>query len=121
MAEEIPTQPYVVVIGAASIDSKGRANVPLTLGTSTPGTVRVSVGGTARNVADNLARLGVETVLLSAIGAGGSGKRILNNAEQVGIDTRFCIVSGEYRTSAYLALLDEQGNRAAIRTDFTTP
>ena len=105
-----PTRPYVLVIGAASIDSKGRARVPLTLGTSTPGTVRVSVGGTARNVADNLARLGVETALLSAIGDDGSGRRILANAEQVGINTTFCLVSGEHRTSAYLALLDEQGN-----------
>ncbi len=110
MAEENPTQPYVLVIGAAGIDSKGTAHAPLTLGTSTPGTVRVSTGGTARNIADNLARLGVETVLLSAIGQGGSGNRILTNARQVGIDTRFCVVSGEHRTSAYLALLDEQGN-----------
>ncbi len=66
MAQQQPTQPYVLIIGAAGIDSKGRANVPLTLGTSTPGKVRISVGGTARNVADNLARLGVETLLLSA-------------------------------------------------------
>ncbi|GAB4436213.1 MAG: PfkB family carbohydrate kinase [Anaerolineae bacterium] len=101
---------YVVVIGAAGIDSKGRASGPLTLGTSTPGRVRVSVGGVARNIADNLARLGEETVLLSAIGKDGSGQRILNNAGQVGINTERCIVSAEYRTSAYLALLDESGS-----------
>lgn len=110
MAETDPTQPYILVIGAAGIDSKGRAGMPLTLGSSTPGTVRISVGGVARNLADNLARLGVEPLLLSAIGSGGSGKRILTNAEAVGINTDFCIVSNEYHTSAYLALLDEQGH-----------
>ena len=110
MAAENPTQSYVLVIGAAGIDSKGRAKVPLTLGTSTPGIVRVSVGGVARNIADNLARLGIETLLLSAIGDDASGRRVLNSAKQVGINTKFCIVSGEHHTSAYLALLDEHGN-----------
>jgi pseudouridine kinase len=110
MAEEISTQPYVLVIGAAGIDSKGRADGPLTLGTSTPGRVRVSVGGTARNVADNLVRLGVEVRLLSAVGADGSGKRVLNAAREVGINTDYVVVSDQYHTSAYLALLDNQGN-----------
>ncbi|MCG3208255.1 MAG: Pseudouridine kinase [Anaerolineae bacterium] len=110
MANAIPSQSYVLVIGSAGIDSKGRAGGPLTLGTSTPGNVRVSVGGVARNVADNLTRLGEQAVLLSAIGQDGSGKRILNNAAEVGINTEFCIVSDTLHTSAYLALLDENGN-----------
>lgn len=108
MAE--PTQPYVLVVGAAGIDSKGKANAPLTLGSSTPGTIRVSVGGVARNIAENLARLGIEAVLLSAIGAGGSGQRILANAGEVGINTDYLIISTEYHTAAYIALLDEKGN-----------
>jgi len=110
MAEQKSAQPYVLVIGAAGIDSKGRAGAPLTLNTSTPGTVRVSVGGTARNVADNLARLGIEVVLLSAIGAGGSGRRILTNAAEVGINTDYLIISEDYHTAAYLAILDDKGN-----------
>jgi len=110
MAAKVQAEPYVLVIGAAGIDSKGKAEVPLTLGTSTPGIVRVSVGGTARNVADNLVRMGIETVLLSAIGQDGSGKRVLNSAAEVGINTDFCIISDEHRTAAYLALLDETGD-----------
>ncbi len=102
--------PYVLVIGAASIDTKGRAGSPLTLGSSTPGMVQVSVGGTARNVADNLARLGIETLLLSAVGNDGSGKRILNNADEVGLNTEHCLVLEGYRTSDYLAVLDEYGD-----------
>lgn len=101
---------YVVVIGAAGIDSKGRSDMPLTLGTSTPGLVRVSVGGTARNVADNLSRLSVDTVLLSAVGDDDSGKQILDSAAEVGIDTDYIIVSDDHHTSAYIALLDEHGN-----------
>ncbi len=105
-----PKQPYVLVVGAAGIDSKGRAGAALVPNSSTPGQVRVSVGGVARNVADNLARLDVEAVLLSAIGDDGSGKRIINNAAMVGINTDYLLISQEYHTSAYLALLDETGN-----------
>ncbi|MCB0166350.1 MAG: carbohydrate kinase family protein [Anaerolineae bacterium] len=110
MAEDTEELSYVVVIGAAGIDSKGRADGPLTLGTSTPGLVRVSVGGTGRNVADNLSRLGVDIVLLSAVGDDDSGKQILDSAAEIGIDTDYIIVSNEYHTSAYIALLDEHGN-----------
>jgi pseudouridine kinase len=110
MAEELSPQNYVLVIGAAGIDSKGKADGPLTLGTSTPGRVRVSVGGVARNVADNLARLGVETVLLSAVGEDGSGKRVFTQAREVGINMEYVLITKEYHTSAYLALLDNQGN-----------
>ena len=110
MADKTPGQPYVLVVGAAGIDSKGRANEPLTLNSSTPGFVRVSVGGTARNVADNLTRLGVESVLLSAIGNDGSGRRIVNNAIEVGINTDYLITRQDYHTAAYLAILDDKGN-----------
>jgi pseudouridine kinase len=110
MAKGNSTQPYVLVVGAAGIDSKGKAKAPFTLGTSTPGTIRVSLGGVARNIADNLARLGIEAILLSAVGAGGSGQRILTSAAGVGINIDYMIVSAEHHTSAYIALLDEKGN-----------
>ncbi len=110
MTEKSLMRPYVLVAGAAGIDSKGRAGAALTLNTSTPGTVRVSVGGTARNVADNLTRLGVQTLLLSAIGNDGSGRRILNNAAEVGINIDYLIISDDHHTAAYLAVLDQNGN-----------
>ncbi len=110
MAKATPTQPYVLVVGAAGIDSKGKAKTPLTVGTSTPGTIRISVGGTARNVADNLARLDVEAVLFSAVGNDSSGRRIIRTAERVGINTDYLIISEKHHTPAYLALLDEAGN-----------
>ncbi len=110
MAEGSLTRPYVLVIGAASIDSKGKAHASFVAGSSVPGTVRVSVGGVARNVADNLARFGVKAALLSAIGRGGSGRRILSNAVEVGINTEYMIVSPDHHTSAYIALLDDKGN-----------
>jgi len=101
---------HLLVIGAASIDTKGRADHAIQAGTSTPGSIRVSVGGVGRNIAENLARLGEPVVLLSAVGDDGSGRRILQQAAECGIDTSQVLVDGEYHTAAYLAVLDDTGN-----------
>jgi pseudouridine kinase len=101
---------HILVIGAASIDTKGRASQPVQTGTSIPGVIRVSVGGVARNVAENLVRLGESVVLLSAVGNDGSGRRILHQAAECGIDARHVLIDPGHRTAAYLAALDENGN-----------
>jgi len=103
---------YLLVIGAASIDTKGRANGPIQAGTSTPGAIHVSVGGVGRNIAENLARLGQQVVLLSAVGGDGSGRRILQQAAGCGIDVSHMLVDADQHTAAYLAVLDETGNLA---------
>ena len=101
---------HVLIIGAASIDTKGRADQTIQAGTSTPGSIRVSVGGVGRNIAENLARLGEPVVLLSAVGDDGSGRRILQQAAECGIDTTHMLVDSEHHTAAYLAVLDHTGN-----------
>jgi len=108
--EWIMTDSHVVVIGAASIDTKGRSLMPLQPGTSTPGQIRVSVGGVARNIAENLARLGVQTTLLSAVGDDPSGRRILTRTQEGGVNTEHVIVQPLARSAAYIAVLDEEGN-----------
>jgi pseudouridine kinase len=101
---------HLLIIGAASIDTKGRADQEIQAGTSTPGSIRVSVGGVGRNIAENLARLGEPVVLLSAVGSDGSGRRILQQADECGIDISQMLVNGEHHTAAYLAVLDSTGN-----------
>ena len=61
-------EPEVLVIGAACVDIKGQAERGLTTGTSNRGLVRVSPGGAARNIAENLARLNVRTSLMTVVG-----------------------------------------------------
>lgn len=100
----------VVVIGAATIDTKGRSLQSPLPGTSTPGQIRVSVGGVARNIAENLARLGVKTALLSAIGDDASGRRILQRTQEGGVNIEHVIIQPQSRSAAYIAVLDEVGN-----------
>jgi pseudouridine kinase len=101
---------HLLTIGAASIDTKGRAGGPIQVGTSTPGAIRISVGGVGRNVAENLARLGERVVLLSAVGDDDAGRRLLQQARECAIDVSHILVDPDHRTAAYLALLDETGN-----------
>jgi len=57
----------VVVLGGANIDVVASAD-PLHPGVSNRGTVRIGAGGAGRNVAANLARLGVRTAFIGAVG-----------------------------------------------------
>jgi len=76
----------VVVIGGANIDHKSQTLTRPEFGTSNPGRSRTSAGGVGRNVAENLARLGVRTVLVSAIGNDAAGVSLRRETESAGVD-----------------------------------
>ncbi len=103
------SDPHVLVIGSACLDMKGRPLYPLQRGTSTPGTIHSSVGGVARNIGENLSRLGVPCTLIAAIGDDRPGHRILAQATEAGIGTSHILVVPGIDTGAYMALLDENG------------
>jgi pseudouridine kinase len=102
--------PHVVVIGAASIDIKGRPFAAPIPATSNPGDIRISIGGVGRNVAENLARLGVTTTLLTAVGDDTFGHQIISQTAAAGVDTSQVIYCSECRSGAYVAILDERGD-----------
>ncbi|MGH2882951.1 MAG: PfkB family carbohydrate kinase, partial [Solirubrobacteraceae bacterium] len=70
-------QPGVVVIGGANLDVKARSAARMTAGTSNPGHGSIVAGGVARNIAENLARLGTRTFLVAAIGRDAAGENLL--------------------------------------------
>jgi pseudouridine kinase len=103
-----PEQP-VLVIGAAGVDLVGRLDAELALGTSSPAQIRTSYGGVARNVAENLARLGQPVALLTAVGRDGLGERLLEHAAQAGIDVGGVLQVEEQPTGTYLAVVNARG------------
>lgn len=109
---------YVLVIGSAGIDTKGRPGRGVNWGTSNRGRVSNSVGGVARNIAENLSRLGVETVLLTAVGADVEGKRVLDYCETNGVDCSHARVVDDARTGSYLALLKPNGELETAICDY---
>ena len=58
----------VIVIGAVNMDLSGTPAAALRDGDSNPGRVTMTPGGVARNIAENLARLGRKVSLITAMG-----------------------------------------------------
>ncbi len=100
----------VLVIGAASLDTKGQITGPLRMSTSNPGIIHSSPGGVARNIAENLARLGVEVALISAVGEDWAGRHVVERAAQTGVDVHHILVRPDLRSGTYMALHDEEGH-----------
>lgn len=96
-------------IGAANIDRKLRPLAPLVPGTSNPARQHEAFGGVARNIAENLARLGERVMLTCAVGSDAAGRALLEHARGLGIDTRTTLVT-EGATGTYTAVLDQHGD-----------
>ncbi|GIV97787.1 MAG: carbohydrate kinase [Herpetosiphonaceae bacterium] len=102
-------QPEIVVIGAASLDIKGRMRDEMIEGTSNAGIVTISIGGVARNIAENLARLGAATALIAVVGSDAFGQAIVNRTRASGVDTSRVITINDH-SAAYLALFRPDGH-----------
>ena len=102
--------PEVVVVGTACLDVKGRPHGEIVAGTSNPGMVRISVGGCARNIAENLARLGLDTALLSVVCQDDFGRTIIRRTERAGVNTDHMLITCERHSASYIALLGAQGH-----------
>ncbi|MCS7059646.1 MAG: carbohydrate kinase family protein [Anaerolineae bacterium] len=100
----------VLVIGAANLDIKGRLFASLVTGSSNSCAIKTSFGGVARNIAENLARLGTPVVLLTAVGNDFAGHTILDGAGNVGIDVSRALIIENEPTGTYLAALDQDGD-----------
>ncbi|MFD2610465.1 carbohydrate kinase [Deinococcus taklimakanensis] len=101
--------PRVVVVGGANVDLKSRTSAPAQPGTSNPGVTEQSPGGVARNVAENLARLGVSVSLLTAVGRDALGEGLLAETEAAGVDVSASLRTAFAATGTYTAVLDDRG------------
>jgi pseudouridine kinase len=111
--------PFVAVIGGANIDIHGKSNKPLRSNDSNPGSVHTSAGGVARNVAENLARLGVDCRLVSAVGKDNHGQMLLRLSREAGIDVQHVQEIASAPTSTYLSVLDDSGDMQVAISDMS--
>lgn len=107
----------VVVIGGINIDIKGASFGTLEDGTSNPGTVSVSPGGVGRNIAENLARLGVPVILLGAVGSGPFAGHVLEETAAAGVDVTEVLSAPDLPSGVYLSLTDEDRQRFTALSD----
>ncbi len=103
-----PDRP-VLVLGSAAVDTIAYPQSELEEGVAVPAHMRTSSGGVARNIAENLARLGQPVVFISAVGTDAAGEHLLQELEAVGVDTSAVISTPEYPTGQYVGVLRPEG------------
>lgn len=108
---------HILVIGATLLDTKGKPIAGLEPGTSNPANIRHTRGGTARNVAENLARLGADALLISAVGDDRTGRHLVEYTVEAGVNTEFVLKVEGYNTGSYIALLDDEGQLSVALDD----
>ncbi len=101
-------RPGAVVIGGANVDLKARSTARVTAETSNPGHGSMAPGGVARNIAENIARLGDRVHLISVVGRDAMGDNLVDHTAAAGVRVEH-VVRTDGPTGTYTAVLDVDG------------
>ncbi|MEQ9639499.1 MAG: PfkB family carbohydrate kinase [Alphaproteobacteria bacterium] len=96
-------------MGAINVDEILTLDAPPRAGTSNPAARRVARGGVARNVAENLARLGVPTTLIGLVGDDREGHDIVEGTGAAGARLRVDVLP-DAETGRYAAIVAPDGS-----------
>ncbi len=105
------------IIGGANIDIMGKTDTILISHDSNIGKVTRSFGGVGRNIAENIARYGVPTHMVSAVGNDYDGHALIEYCKKAHMDMSDTIVVDDEATSTYLAVLDHEGDMMVAIND----
>ena len=111
------TGAYAVVVGGVNVDIGGRSFAHLVAEDSNPGKVQSSLGGVGRNIAHNMALLGLDVKMLTAMGNDVYGERIMKSCIELDIDASHALRLSDCATSTYLYIADEKGEMALAISD----
>ena len=99
----------ICVIGGANVDITAASFSKFVPGDSNPGSVRISLGGVARNIAHNLVLLGDEVRFLTFFGSGEFGRMTAADCERIGMDISLCSTAFGEAKSCFISLNDADG------------
>jgi len=102
-----------LVLGDLMLDVVLAASRPIEKGTDVPGRVEIRQGGSAANTARWLARLGVKTQLVCAVGRDGAGRSLVQQLERDRVTVRATRVAGA-RTGRIGVLVLPGGERSFV-------
>ncbi len=111
------TKPYALVVGGANMDIRGTPRLPLVARDSNPGTVTTSLGGVGRNIAHNMALLGMRVSFLTALGDDPAAQGIRASCHSLGIDLTWTLEAPGVGTSTYLFITDHLGEMELAVSD----
>lgn len=107
----------IMCIGGANTDRKAKSNHKVRLHSSNSVKVTEVCGGVARNVAENLSRLGHSAGLLTCVGNDREGQWILEETKHHGVDVSLVWTLESRRTGTYTALIDVTGDMVVSMAD----
>lgn len=110
---------YVLGIGAANVDVHGMSRAAIVMRDSNPGHLRTSAGGVTRNVMENLARLGVDAKMVSALGDDLFGDLVRRESMRAGLDMSECLTLPGVTSSSYVSILDERADMLVAMSDMS--
>lgn len=108
---------YILVFGASVVDMFGFCKSNYRACDSIPGRIKISFGGVSRNIAENMARVGVPTKFISIIGDDEIGRSMLTHSLKIGYDMRNSLILEGRGTPTYMAVLDEKGEMVSAVAD----
>jgi len=108
-----PASPRAVVLGDLALDVVLAPARPLEHGTDVPGVVRLHQGGSAANTARWLARLGIRTTLVCAVGRDGPGRALVAALRADGVTVRASRPAGA-STARIGMVVDASGERSFV-------
>ncbi len=103
-------RPRIVVLGATAVDVKAQSFGALVRAADVPGRVRVTLGGVARNTSKNLARLGADVTIVSAVGDDEFGRMLRNDLARAGVNVHNLITTRDGWTSTWVGVLNARGD-----------
>ena len=115
--QNITRKPYVCVVGGLNIDLQGSSEAPLIFNDSNPGEIEMSAGGVGRNISENLARISIDSKILSYVGDDTLGDFVINKTKVANVDTSLLIKHSTLPTSQYLSLLDDNNDMLVSISD----
>ena len=119
MSDKHKTQPKngrVTVIGGVNVDIYGRAATASSeqgmRADSYPGATSIQAGGVARNISENLARLGMDVSFIGCFGSDPFTRMLRASLEEAGVDISLAATS-DAENDRYLSLFDADGQLVA--------
>jgi pseudouridine kinase len=109
----------IIVVGASALDIKGRGGGVWLSHSKNPGRIELAAGGVARNIAENLARLGLETILLTALNTNAYSQLIVRKTMSAGVNLDHALHDDSGRQAIFMAFLNQRGDMEAAVSDMS--
>ncbi|KAI9323838.1 Ribokinase-like protein [Dichotomocladium elegans] len=111
----------VLVIGGIALDMTGtikhQTKLASILHTSSPGSMRQTLGGVGRNVCEAMTRAGAQGYLVSATGDDLAGRAVHQGLKEIGMSDKYIQTVPQHTTAVYNALHSADGQLVAAIAD----